>query len=64
MFGLLKMRWGILRCQSLYPIKVQSRIILACCLLHNFLRQETPDDPLEHDLPTTEFDELENDHEN
>ncbi|KAL2251817.1 UNVERIFIED_CONTAM: hypothetical protein Sindi_2304000 [Sesamum indicum] len=63
-FGLLKMHWGILRSQSFYPIKIQSRIILACCLLHNLLRQEMPDDPLEHDLPTIGLDECDNEHEN
>ncbi|KAL2226715.1 UNVERIFIED_CONTAM: hypothetical protein Sindi_2030200 [Sesamum indicum] len=56
--------WGILRSQSFYLIKVQSRIILACCLPHNFLRQEMLDDPLEHDLPTVGLDEWDNEHEN
>ncbi|KAH6827596.1 hypothetical protein C2S53_015281 [Perilla frutescens var. hirtella] len=39
-FGLLKNRWGILRSPSFYPIKQQNRIIMACCLLHNFIKQE------------------------
>ncbi|XP_011100998.1 protein ALP1-like [Sesamum indicum] len=60
-FGLLKMRWGILRSQSFYSTKVQSRIILACCLQHNFLRQEMPDDPFEADLPTVGVEETEDD---
>ncbi|KAL2230881.1 UNVERIFIED_CONTAM: hypothetical protein Sindi_1682500 [Sesamum indicum] len=51
-FGLLKMRRGILRSQSFYPIKVQNRIILTCCLLHNFLRTKMPDDPLANELPS------------
>ncbi|KAL2243989.1 UNVERIFIED_CONTAM: hypothetical protein Sindi_0516900 [Sesamum indicum] len=46
------MRWGILRSPSFYPIKVQNRIILVCCLLHNFLRTEMPDDPLVNELPS------------
>ncbi|KAL0303512.1 UNVERIFIED_CONTAM: hypothetical protein Sradi_6219300 [Sesamum radiatum] len=50
-FGLLKVRWGILRSQSFYPIDVQSKIIIACCLLHNFIRNEMPEDPLELELP-------------
>ncbi|KAL0290035.1 UNVERIFIED_CONTAM: hypothetical protein Sradi_7059000, partial [Sesamum radiatum] len=41
-FGLLKVRWGILRSPSFYPIDVQSKIIIACCLLHNFIRNEMP----------------------
>ncbi|KAI3470671.1 hypothetical protein Pfo_027334 [Paulownia fortunei] len=40
LFGLLKSRWGILRSSSYYPIKIQNRIIMTCCLLHNFIRQE------------------------
>lgn len=43
-FGVLKSRWAILRSPSFFPIKTQSRIILACCLLHNFIRREVPDD--------------------
>ncbi|KAL0454243.1 UNVERIFIED_CONTAM: hypothetical protein Slati_0763500 [Sesamum latifolium] len=50
-FGLLKVRWGILRSQSFYPIDIQSKIIIACCLLHNFIRNEMPDDPLELEIP-------------
>ncbi|KAL8479004.1 hypothetical protein ACS0TY_030774 [Phlomoides rotata] len=47
-FGLLKMRWGILRSPSWYPIKTHNKIIMACCLLHNFIRNEIAEDPLEH----------------
>ena len=39
-FGLLKGRWAILRGKSYYPIKVQIRIIVACCLLHNFIKSK------------------------
>ena len=46
-FAVLKMRWGILRSQSFYPIKVQIRIISACFLLHNYVRGEMSVDPLE-----------------
>ncbi|KAL0312947.1 UNVERIFIED_CONTAM: hypothetical protein Sradi_5694000 [Sesamum radiatum] len=50
-FGLLKMRWRILRSPSYYSIDVQSRIVVACCLLHNYVRMEMPDDPLESEVP-------------
>ncbi|KAL0445649.1 UNVERIFIED_CONTAM: hypothetical protein Slati_1692800 [Sesamum latifolium] len=50
-FGLLKTRWGILRSPSYYSIDVQSRIVVACCLLHNYVRMEMPDDPLESEVP-------------
>ncbi|KAL8534540.1 hypothetical protein ACS0TY_010523 [Phlomoides rotata] len=49
-FGLLKKRWAIMRSPSFYPIKIQNRIILACALLHNFIRNEMPNDPLDEDL--------------
>ncbi|KAL0359776.1 UNVERIFIED_CONTAM: hypothetical protein Sangu_0827000 [Sesamum angustifolium] len=29
----------------------KSKIIIACCLLHNFIRNEMPEDPFEHDFP-------------
>ncbi|VFQ62738.1 unnamed protein product [Cuscuta campestris] len=43
-FGLLKGRWGILRCPSFFPILTQGRIVLTCVLLHNFLRIHMPTD--------------------
>ncbi|XP_028060687.1 uncharacterized protein LOC114264281 [Camellia sinensis] len=43
-FGLLKMRWAILRTYSYFPIKTQFRIITACCLLHNLIQREMPMD--------------------
>uniref|UniRef100_A0A2N9JAP8 DDE Tnp4 domain-containing protein n=1 Tax=Fagus sylvatica TaxID=28930 RepID=A0A2N9JAP8_FAGSY len=49
-FGLLKGRWAILRTKSFYPVKIQCRIITACCLLHNHIRREMPIDPLENEL--------------
>ncbi|KAL0458770.1 UNVERIFIED_CONTAM: hypothetical protein Slati_0504200 [Sesamum latifolium] len=50
-FSLLKTRWGILRSSSYYSIDVQSRIIVACCLLHNYVCMEMPDDLLECEVP-------------
>ncbi|XP_070664413.1 protein ANTAGONIST OF LIKE HETEROCHROMATIN PROTEIN 1-like isoform X1 [Malus domestica] len=52
-FGLLKGRWSILRSPSFYPIRTQGRIITACCLLHNLIRQEMSVDPMEN-LPIIE----------
>ncbi|KAL8549692.1 hypothetical protein ACS0TY_008511 [Phlomoides rotata] len=49
-FGLLKMRWGILRSPSWYPIKSANKIITACCLLHNYIRNEMLVDPPELEL--------------
>ncbi|KAL8474223.1 hypothetical protein ACS0TY_030881 [Phlomoides rotata] len=49
-FGLLKMRWGILWSPSWYPIKIHNQIVMACCLLHNYIRGEMAVDPLEDGL--------------
>lgn len=46
-FGLWKKRWGILRSSSFYPVDTHNNIILACCLVHNFIRNTTPNDLLE-----------------
>ncbi|KAC9255295.1 hypothetical protein E3N88_46124 [Mikania micrantha] len=48
-FGVLKKRWAILRSPSFYPIRTQNKIILACCLMHNFIRREMTYDPLDDD---------------
>ena len=37
-FGVLKRKYQILRSASEYSIETQTRIILACCALHNFVR--------------------------
>lgn len=51
-FGLLKMRWAILRSPSFYDITTQRRIISACCMLHNFIRREMLVDPMEDNMNT------------
>ncbi|CAA0822655.1 Unknown protein, partial [Striga hermonthica] len=50
-FGILKMRWAILRSNSFYPIRTQNRIIMACALIHNFIRTTMPEDPNENEIP-------------
>jgi DDE superfamily endonuclease len=37
-FGVLKRKYQILRTASEYSIATQNRIILVCCILHNFVR--------------------------
>ncbi|KAG8390854.1 hypothetical protein BUALT_Bualt01G0126900 [Buddleja alternifolia] len=49
-FGLLKMRWAILRSHSFFPIKVQNRIIMSCALIHNFIRNKMSIDPMEDEV--------------
>ncbi|KAF7811888.1 protein ALP1-like [Senna tora] len=46
-FGMLKMRWTILRSPSFYPVRTHNRIITACCLLHNLIRRYSASDPME-----------------
>ncbi|KAF8403406.1 hypothetical protein HHK36_011508 [Tetracentron sinense] len=40
---------GNLRIEPFFDIKVQVRVVLACCTLHNFIITEDPDDSLEED---------------
>ncbi|XP_057797846.1 uncharacterized protein LOC131013933 [Salvia miltiorrhiza] len=49
-FGVLKMRWGILRSNSFYPVKTQNRLIMACFILNNYIRTEMPNDPIEQEF--------------
>ena len=58
-FGLLKMRWAILRSPSYFPIKTQCRNVTACCLLHNFIRSYMAEDPLENiETPTQNSEDM------
>ncbi|KAG8379313.1 hypothetical protein BUALT_Bualt07G0075400 [Buddleja alternifolia] len=50
-WGCLKWRWAVLRSPTFYKIKIQYRIILACALLHNFIRKEMEVDPVEAETP-------------
>ena len=49
-FGLLKMRWAIIRNPPHYPFVIQVDIILACCYIHNLIRQQMCVDPCEEYL--------------
>ncbi|KAF7808206.1 protein ALP1-like [Senna tora] len=46
-FGMLRMRWAILRSPSFYPVRKHNRIVTACCLLHNLIRRYSASDPME-----------------
>ncbi|CAN1725466.1 Putative nuclease HARBI1 [Linum perenne] len=46
-FGVLKMRWAILRDTTWFSPVVVGRIVHACCLLHNFIKQEVGVDDIE-----------------
>uniref|UniRef100_A0A9I9EHF9 DDE Tnp4 domain-containing protein n=1 Tax=Cucumis melo TaxID=3656 RepID=A0A9I9EHF9_CUCME len=49
-FGLLKGRWAILRGKSYYPVDVQCRTIMVCCLLHNLINREMTNSEIIDDL--------------
>ncbi|CAL1356153.1 unnamed protein product [Linum trigynum] len=46
-FGILKMRWAILRETTWFSTKMVTKIVNACCLLHNFIRGENGADVFE-----------------
>jgi hypothetical protein len=47
-FGVLKMKWRILLHLPSYPLEKQSKIVLACMALHNFIRESV--------MPDMDFD--------
>lgn len=59
-FGVLKMRFAILRSASHYPIKTQCRTVTACALLHNLIKREMPNDPIELEYTAWEQQNLHN----
>nr|KAJ0187599.1 hypothetical protein LSAT_V11C900503660 [Lactuca sativa] len=44
--------WAILRDDAYNPIESMSHIIIACCLMHNFIHTTTTEDPLDQEIPT------------
>ena len=47
-FGVLKMKWRMLRDVLSYPMEKQTRIIVACMALHNFIRESALHDKKFH----------------
>ncbi|KAK9280578.1 hypothetical protein L1049_014272 [Liquidambar formosana] len=45
-FGVLKARFPILKAMPAYPVSVQKFIVIAACVVHNFIRQEVQRDNL------------------
>ena len=45
-FGVLKMKWRILLALPSYKMKIQTKIIIACMALHNFIRDSALRDEL------------------
>nr|XP_043616517.1 protein ALP1-like isoform X1 [Erigeron canadensis] len=50
-FGMIKNRWKILHDICFHPVESMPRIIIACCLMHNFIRTEISEDPCENLVP-------------
>lgn len=46
----MKSRFAILRSHAFYPIEDQNKIIMACCMIHNFIRTTNPHDPEEENV--------------
>lgn len=42
--GVLKRRWAYLRHPTFHDVQTQSKIVMACCALHNFIKFVDPDD--------------------
>ncbi|KAL2344127.1 hypothetical protein Fmac_005412 [Flemingia macrophylla] len=43
-FGALKKRFPILTSAPSYPLQTQVKLVVAACVLHNYIRREKPDD--------------------
>ncbi|PWA71887.1 hypothetical protein CTI12_AA278210 [Artemisia annua] len=59
----VKARWAILRDVSYHPLDSMPRIIIACCLMHNFIRTTMHEDPLDNEV-LINHKQLANDHDN
>jgi len=60
-FGVLKLKWRILLNLPSYPVNKQSKIIVACMALHNFIREADLEDPdfesiVQDDSPRPTYD--------
>ncbi|XP_042479282.1 putative nuclease HARBI1 [Macadamia integrifolia] len=49
-FGVLKNRFHILKSMKAYDIEDQSRIVVACCGLHNYIKEQAIQDQLFNEL--------------
>ena len=45
-FGVLKKRFRILNGMNNYPLDKQGKIVMACCVLHNYIRMYNMEDPI------------------
>ncbi|XP_058185821.1 uncharacterized protein LOC131303047 [Rhododendron vialii] len=59
-FGVLKMRFATLRSPSYYPITTQTCIVTACYLLHDLIKREMPNNPIENEYTGWKRDHIHN----
>ncbi|XP_058079801.1 uncharacterized protein LOC131228000 [Magnolia sinica] len=56
-FGVLKARFSILKSAPPYNLNTQVKIVIACCMLHNFIRIFGGDSLMEEEVTSTEVTE-------
>ncbi|CAL1384345.1 unnamed protein product [Linum trigynum] len=56
-FGILKMRWAILRDSSWFSPSDMARIVVACTIIHNFIKKEQGADRFEREYQDVEPEE-------
>ncbi|KAL5712894.1 hypothetical protein ACHQM5_015018 [Ranunculus cassubicifolius] len=61
--GVLKKRFAYLRNGTFHDVETQAKIVLACCAMHNFLRDIDPEDEGRHPDDTREEEEEEEEEE-
>ncbi|KNA10662.1 hypothetical protein SOVF_142290 [Spinacia oleracea] len=49
-FGVLKKRFRVLDAEPFWPFKTQVDVVLACCVIHNYLRGIDPNDPIAREV--------------
>uniref|UniRef100_A0A803L0H7 Transposase n=1 Tax=Chenopodium quinoa TaxID=63459 RepID=A0A803L0H7_CHEQI len=49
-FGVLKKRFRVLDAEPFWPYETQVDVVLACCVLHNYLRGVDPNDPITREV--------------
>ena len=48
-FAVLKQRFPILQTAPRYPLKTQAKIVVACCVMHNYIKQWNYIDEIEEE---------------
>jgi DDE superfamily endonuclease len=62
-FGVVKKKFKILEFMRTYDYKRQCKIVIACCILHNFIRKHTEVPTIMRSIDTTEEEDEDSDEE-